>query len=346
MNIDTSLPQSDPAMLPARPFGRVARSVAAHALVTALMAPTPLLVFVPAAIFHCGARNGRRATWIALTIAIALFAAQSSVAASAVPADANMVWMLFTGITLAVALPAFAALPLVERAEKFGRTLTVLLAGAFAGLCATELVLRSVRGFSPYALSVATEQRWLAELIQQVTRQGNVPSDGMRFFEMWRGFAPTVRTASSLMNITLIFVLSLLMIGRLKAWRESVAARVGSEALGAYLFRNFALPEWLLFAFVFGGLTPVMTGMLHTIAANVLMVVVFLYMLQGLAIYRALLIALGVDLGGTILGWMLMAIAMALGVGILLLAIVGLFDPFFDFRHFKRKDDSHESHTD
>ncbi|HWW62173.1 MAG TPA: hypothetical protein VN181_12455, partial [Thermoanaerobaculia bacterium] len=101
-----------------------------------------------------------------------------------------------------------------------------------------------------------------------------------------------------------------------------------------------------LFAFVFGGLTPLMTGTLHTVAANVLMVVAFLYMLQGLAIYRALLLALGVDIGGTILGWMLMLFAMALGVGILLLAIAGLFDPFFDFRHFKRKDDSHESHTD
>ena len=35
------------------------------------------------------------------------------------------------------------------------------------------------------------------------------------------------------------------------------------------------------------------------------------------------------------------------GVGPLLLGLAGLFDPFFDFRHFKkRKDDSHESHSD
>jgi CBS domain containing-hemolysin-like protein len=136
------------------------------------------------------------------------------------------------------------------------------------------------------------------------------------------------------------------MIGRLRAWRDSVAVRVGPEALSAYLFRNFALPEWLLFAFLFGGLTPITTGLLQTVAANVLMVVTFLYMLQGLAIYRALLIAIGVGVGGTVLGWTLMVFALATGVGWLLLAIAGLFDPFFDFRHFKRKDDSHESHTD
>ncbi|HWW62786.1 MAG TPA: hypothetical protein VN181_15530, partial [Thermoanaerobaculia bacterium] len=170
--IDTTLPQHEPVLLPARPFGRTARSVAAHALVTALMAPTPLLVFVPAAIFHCGVRNGRRATWIALVIAIALFAAQSSVAAAGVPADAKLTWMLFTGITFAVALPAFFALPLVERAEKFGRTLFVLLAGGCAGLVATELVLRSVAGFSAYALSASNAQKAYADIAQQFARQG------------------------------------------------------------------------------------------------------------------------------------------------------------------------------
>jgi hypothetical protein len=340
--IDTSLPQSEPVVLPARPFGRVARSVVAHGVATALMAASPLLVFVPAAIFHCGARNGRRAVWIALAIAIAIFAGQTAIVA-AKPENADGAWMFFTGVMLAIALPAALAFPFVERGMKFGRTLIVLLAGAGIGLGATELILRQVRSFSAYALSVASAQKTMAPLLQ-LYRDNKMPSLLIRVVELLSD--PRVQSAIALIDITLVFVLSLLMIGRLRAWRDSVAVRVGPEALSAYLFRNFALPEWLLFAFLFGGLTPITAGLLQTVAANVLMVVTFLYMLQGLAIYRALLIAMGVGVGGTILGWMLMAFALASGIGWLLLAIAGLFDPFFDFRHFKRKDDSHESHTD
>ena len=120
-----------------------------------------------------------------------------------------------------------------------------------------------------------------------------------------------------------------------------------TESLGAYLFRNFSLPDWLLFAFVLGGLTPLASGMLQKIAANTLAVVAFLYILQGLAIFRFLLVAMGAGFAGTMLGWLLLAFLTITGVGPLLLGVAGLFDPFFDFRHFKkRKDDSHESHSD
>ena len=47
------------------------------------------------------------------------------------------------------------------------------------------------------------------------------------------------------------------------------------------------------------------------------------------------------------LGWLLLVFLTITGVGPLLLGVAGLFDPFFDFRHFKkRKDDSNESHSD
>jgi len=144
-----------------------------------------------------------------------------------------------------------------------------------------------------------------------------------------------------------VFVLSLLMFGRLKTWRELTARRGDSEALGAYLFRNLAFPDWLLFAFLFGGLTPVAHGLLQKAAANVLTLVVFLYILQGLAIFRFLLVAMGAGFAGTALGWLLLGFLTITGVGPLLLGVAGLFDPFFDFRHFKkRKDDSHEGHSD
>jgi len=73
-------------------------------------------------------------------------------------------------------------------------------------------------------------------------------------------------------------------------------------------------------------------------------VVVFLYFLQGLAIFRSMLVSLGVSLFGTVVGFLL--IAVLLSVAVLPLSITGLFDSFFDFRHFRRKDDSHEGHSD
>jgi hypothetical protein len=137
------------------------------------------------------------------------------------------------------------------------------------------------------------------------------------------------------------------MIGRLKAWQAHIARSGPTEAPGAYLFRNLALPDWLLFGFILGGLTPIATGLLQKVAANVLTVVVFLYVLQGLAIFRFMLVAVGAGFAGTMLGWTLLAFLTFTGVGPLLLGLAGLFDPFFDFRHFKkRKDDSHESHSD
>ncbi|HEX2062409.1 MAG TPA: hypothetical protein VHK90_16845, partial [Thermoanaerobaculia bacterium] len=59
-----SLRQSENVALPDRPTGGQLRSVLAHVLLTTMMVITQLLVFVPATLFHCGLRNGRRAAWL------------------------------------------------------------------------------------------------------------------------------------------------------------------------------------------------------------------------------------------------------------------------------------------
>ena len=82
--------------------------------------------------------------------------------------------------------------------------------------------------------------------------------------------------------------------------------------------------------------------MLQRISANVLAVTVFLYLLQGLAIFRSLLVAVGAGAIGTLFAWGM--VALMLPIAMLLLSIAGLFDSFFDFRKFKRKDHSDESH--
>jgi hypothetical protein len=149
-----------------------------------------------------------------------------------------------------------------------------------------------------------------------------------------------------LIDIIVIFVLSLVMFGRLKAWRQFVTRREPAAALPvrAYLFRNLSLPDWLLFAFIAGGLTPLVSGMPQKIAANVLAVVTFLYLLQGLAIFRSLLVAVGAGFTGVMFGYLLLIFLTITGIAPLLLSIAGLFDSFFDFRKFKRKDHPDESH--
>lgn len=315
-----------------------------YALLTALMIITPILVFVPAAVFHCAIRNGRRATFAMAGLALTIAALYISAAHSA--QTLKMAWSALAGVALAVMVPALAALPLVERAEKFGRVLVFLLTGSAIGLAVTELGSRALLSFSPFAAQVTEAQRSNAQFIQFYKANGMSP-DVIQMMERWAVYNTFVLPAFLLIMISLVFILSLLMLGRLKAWRELAAARGDNEALGAYLFRNFSLPDGLLFAFIIGGLTPLASGMLQKVAANTLTIVAFLYILQGLAIFRFLLVAMGAGFAGTMLGWLLLVFLTLTGVGPLLLGLAGLFDPFFDFRHFKkRKDDSHESHSD
>lgn len=341
-----SFSQSEPVVLPGRPLGRLVRSVAGYSLLTALMIVTPMLVFVPAALLHCAIRNGRRAAWTTLVLAVAI-ASLYAASVPATPAEAQkMAWSYLGAVALAVALPTMAAIPLVERGEKFGRVLVFLLAGAIAGLAATEIASQSLISFSPYAAQVAQAKQTSVEFVQMYREKG-MPADMVRLAERWIGYSTYVLPAVILINVSLVFILSLLMLGRLKAWRELAARRGDTDALGAYLFRNFSLPDWLLFAFILGGLTPLVTGLLQKVAANTLAVVAFLYILQGLAIFRFMLAAMGAGIVGTMLGWLLLGFLMITGIGPLLLGVAGLFDSFFDFRHFKkRKDDSHESHSD
>jgi len=344
--IETSLHQSEPVMLPGRPFGRVVRSILGYSLMTALMIITPLLVFVPAALFHCAIRNGRRAAWGAFAGALAIASLYLATMPAASAAAAKLAWATLAGMALGIMLPAMAALPLVERGEKLGRVLMVLLITGAIGLGLTELGSRALLDFSPYVAQVADAKRAEAQLVKDY-RSSNVPAAWVQTFQQWTQGTVQVLPALMLISVVLTSVLSLLMFGRLKAWRELTARRGDNDAFGAYLFRNLSLPDWLLFAFIFGGLTPLAHGMLQKVALNVLVVTVFLYMLQGLAIFRYMLLAIGASPAGTALGWLLLVFLMFSVVGFFLLAVAGLFDPFFDFRHFKkRKDDSHESHSD
>lgn len=337
--IETSLSQSDPIALPQRPFGRVARSVIGYSLLTALMIVVPMPVFVPAVLLHCALRNGRGAAWATLGLSMALVSLYTAV----VPAF-GVVDVVFTFFV--IALPALIVLPLVERGQNLGRVLVLMLIATAIGLVVTEVAAREVFSFSVFA-EQAKQTREMNAKIVDFYRVNGMGATELARGKQWLEYGVSLLPAGILMSVAVFFILSLLMLGRLKVWRDVAAQRGGEELPGAYLFRNFRLPDWMLFAFIIGGITPLLHGVWQIAAANVLAITVFLYIVQGLAIFRFMLASAGVGLAGTMAAVMLLGCLTITLVPPLLLGVAGLFDPFFDFRHFKkRKDDSNESHSD
>jgi len=324
------------------------RGVAAYAMLMALLFITPLFVFVPAALFHCGIRNGKRVAWSALIVGAALaglLAIQTAHVPGTTSADALMGYSYLIALVLGIAVPAMIVLPLVARGEAFGRVLMISVLLSMAGLTATELTMRATTGFSPYAEQLVKAKQTSAQFVMVYEKAG-MPSDAIQVLKRWTDVGASCLPAFFMIDVIIVFVLSLVMFGRLRAWRQFVTTREAVPPAGVYLFRNLSLPEWLLFAFVIGGLAPLAGGLLQKVAANVLAVVTFLYLLQGLAIFRSLLAAVGAGFAGVMFGYLLLAFLTITGIAPLLLCIAGLFDSFFDFRHFKRKDHPDESHPD
>jgi hypothetical protein len=321
------------------------RQLAGYSIMTAVMFATPLFVFLPAAVFHAGVRHGRKLAWTALPIGALLAATLLAIQGpNETPVEARMQFAYLVALILGVGIPALLLLPLVQRGESFGRVLMFALVLSIAGLASTEILMRVGFGVSPYADQVASAKQTASVFLTHY-QQAGIPADAIRFTKKWMDIGVYCVPAFTVMNVTLVFVLSLVMLGRLRAWREFVDQRQRTFAT-PYLFRKLALPDWLIFAFIIGGLSPLFHGMLQRIGANVLAAVVFLYLLQGLAIFRALLAATGAGFAGVMFAYFLLAILTLTGISPLILSIAGLFDSFFDFRHFNRKDRSDESHSD
>jgi uncharacterized protein YybS (DUF2232 family) len=346
---ETSLP-TETAAIPERTFGRSMRYVSGYAILIAVMLVSPLFVFLPAALFHCILRNGRRITWSSLFIGTAiagLLAVAGANAPQVTATEANTGLAYLVALVLAVALPSMAVSSMVERAESFGRILLAAILLSCVGLAATEISVRTVAGFSPFAQQVIEARADATKLVVALQAAG-LPSDVIAAMRRWSDVRVFCLPAFLLISVVIVFVLSLVLFGRLQSWRALVERRQAAVAAGTspYLFRNLSLPEWLLFAFVIGGLSPLASGMPQRIGANVLALVSFLYLLQGLAIFRSFLAAAGAGFTSIFLAYVFLGILTITGISPLVLSIAGLFDSFFDFRKFNRKDHSDESHFD
>jgi hypothetical protein len=340
-----SVPQPEPlATMPSRSAGTTVRSVAVYSALLSAMMLISMMIFAPAVLFDCASRNGRRAALLVLTVAMAVVAAvlvQASYRPPIGPHDLALNLGIGLKMLLTFGVPALIVLPMVQHGETFGRVLMTATLAAALGMGVTEGVVRATAGVSMYEAEYNVARDNSVQFVK--TSEKTMPPDGLRLLRRIVDAMLYCFAAVQLITIVTSFLLSLVLFGRLKAWRELVATR-SPDVTPAYLYRNLALPEWLLFVFVIAGLSPLATGLVRHAGINAIAVVGFLYLLQGLAIYRWLLLAVGINFLGAIFAYI--ALALLAPVAPLLLSIAGLFDSFFDFRHFNRKDSTHEGHSD
>lgn len=316
-----------------RSAGSVARSTMLHALAAAFMCVSPLVVFVPAAWVNSGLKNGVKGAVGALAGSIAILIGLA--AAGSTPHAFTGHLGELTGLVLALGVPSIIATVMIRRGASFGSVLFAVVASSVGGLLLTELLVRLTLGVSPHEAMLTNFRAQSAATVDFYRKLGTSEAALRDMAELSQKFASQYLVLFLECLVATVFGLSLTMIARLPAGRVTG---------GRFLLRNLAFPDAMLFGFVVGGLAPLVSGPLRIIGLNVLGIVAFLYFMQGLAVFRSLMLRLGIGIAGMLLA--IVIIGLFVPLSILALALVGLFDPFFDFRKLNRKDDSNESHTD
>ena len=326
-----------------RPRGTAMRSVALHALAAAMMYVSPLHLFVPAAYVSSGLRNGRRGIWGAILISVlivagAILAGQTVFGTSTVLTTANL--NLVLRLVFEIGIPSVAVMLMIRRGATMGQAILVGVGIAALGFFAEEALMRRGFQYSPYeAIAANIRGAWEKSIEAQAklgfAREG---LDLMRRISraLTGPFMPFLLVAASMLT----FIMSLVMIPRLPAGRDT-----GDR----YLFRNLRWPDPMLFGFIAGGAAPLLDAgsALRMTLQNVLAVVAFLYLIQGLAIFRSLVLRLGIGFLGAAFAYVLLGLLTFWGgIAPFILFLGGLFDPFFDFRNLQRKGESDESHSD
>ena len=296
---------------------------------------SPLALFVPAAFMSSRIKNGR--SGIAGTIfgAAGIFLLASLGGTSggpSAPMVANAGRLIFE-----IGLPSYVATELMSRALPFGVVVIAALASAAMGFFINEVALQSLMSYSPFEAVVQNVRKTSATSIEMYRSAGFPPEmlESMKRLSevVASSYVPLIMAAVTV----LMFVLSLVMLPRLPVGRAS-----GS----GFHFRTLAFPDLLLFVFVLAGLSPLADEPLRTVGLNILGLTMLVYFLQGLAVARSVMTRPGVKMPAMLIAFSLLVFLTIYLVAPVLFFLVGLFDSFFDFRRFKRKDDSHESHSD
>ncbi len=323
-------------MMRQKPAGGLLRGIAMHSLTAVCLflsggfiLTSPLALFVPAVFINSGLRYGRKGSAGTLFLFLALLSLMIGAAAAG---DASRNAAIVAPVILAFAIPGLIASELVRRNASYGTVVAGSLAAGAAAFGLGELIVRAAFGSSTLR-SIISSFDAAGETTIRLYRQAGVSDltlKGMEKFSdaMAQSYTPLILGAVASVSV----VVSVMVIPRLPAGRET-----GPR----YLFRNLALPDWMLFGFVLGGLSPLAGGSYRTAGLNLLGIVMLLYAIQGLAIVRNRLIRFGVGPFGTGVIFLMASLLAPYSAGLLFLA--GLFDSFFDFRHLNRKEEHDES---
>lgn len=311
------------------------RSLSLHALAAAVMYVTPLILFVPAAFISAGHRFGLRGLLAAIGGAALVLASLATVLGGwlITPSEAAGIARLVA----TVGIPSIFATAMVRARAGIGATLVIALVMAAAGYGAVEALMRVSVGYSPLGEMQKAFETAGGPTVELYRGMG-MSGEALDAVERFSTAIATTFVPSLLLIITAtMFLFSLVMLGRLP-WSER-----GTPHL---LFRGLRLPDWVLFGFVVGGLAPFFSGLPRIVGLNLLVVVLFLYVAQGLAVYRGITLRFGFGTLGTVVAWAMLAFLAINGVGMFFLFLTGLFDPFFDFRNFRQKGDNNEGNSD
>ncbi|MFA6954830.1 MAG: DUF2232 domain-containing protein [Thermoanaerobaculia bacterium] len=311
---------------------RTAVGIAVHALLVSLTVLPPLTLFVPAIVLSAAFRYGQRAARLVLVVTVTVMLLGSLAGGS----EASLAG--FTAAGLLVFQIGFPALLLAQHAERripSGQAFLATFGMALLGVVVVEGIMRIAWGHSPYAGFVAEAG---SVFDQAIAMNAQLPKEYLGMMRkvgdvIVASFLPAVITA----NTAIMFLVGVVMIPRLK--------RGDPEAV-QYKLRFFALPDWVLLAFIVSGLSPFAEGQLRTAGLNVLAIVALLYWVQGLAVVRMLMSRSPVGFLASAPAFVLLGLVSFNLVGMAVLFLTGLFDSFFDFRNLKRKEDSDESDLD
>lgn len=331
--------QVDPMLLPdSRPAGSRVRSTIFHALLAAVLWVLPVLVmFVPAVFISSGLRNGWKGMFGSITGAAALL---SLVLVNATAAQRFTYASQIALLVAEIGIGAIMATLLIRRGQSSGSVLLGGVAGSAVGFVAIELIGRASSGKSMFAEVVRAFRANAATMLETWRSRGTPEHMLAAMKQASETVAGSFVPAVLIIGMIISFALSLMLIPRLRI------AAVGGAMSESLRFRALQLPDWLLLAFVAGGLSPLAGGTAQTIGLNMLAVVVFLYLLQGVAILRSVLVKLQLGFFGMAMTFALLLLLTQFFIAPIALFLAGLFDPFFDFRKLHRKEENNESDSD
>lgn len=235
---------------------------------------------------------------------------------------APLQWVLLSGLAPAPLIGLLAAIQL-DRGQRYGEA---LLAASAPGAMLAVFLLFGLRADSweqgDFVASVVAS-------LEQVAADAQLPDAE----QLERLVELTVKLLPGMAYLSLLLVA---VLGYRLA--QAVGDRIGQPVPQAPAMRTWRLWEpliWVLIASFAGILLG--GGLLHDLAINLAMVLGLLYAVQGLALVRHVLWRLGVQRFLEVLVYALLAFTS--GLSLMILAVVGLGDTWFDWRRIGHRKD-------